>query len=245
MRIDVLSLFPEMITGPLNQSIIGRAIEKGIIDLHAHDIRDYTTDRHRMVDDTPFGGGAGMVMMIEPLYNAIKAIDPDNKARKVITDASGEKFDQTSAKKMMVEDWLIIICGHYKGVDERIKELFDITEISVGDYVLTGGELPALIIIDAVTRLVPGVIKEIDSAQSDAFFEGLLGYPEYTQPREFQGFKVPDVLLNGNHEQIRQWRLAQSLKRTRSRRPDLLENKDLDEEEIKLLNLEDRDVKNN
>ncbi len=245
MRIDVLSLFPDMITGPLEQSIIGRAVENGIIDLHTHDIRDYATDKHRVVDDTPFGGGAGMVMMVEPLFNAIKAIDPDNKARKIITDASGEKFDQVSAKKLMVEDWLLIICGHYKGVDERIKELFDITEISVGDYVLTGGELPALIIIDSVARLVPGVIKEIDSAQSDAFFEGLLGYPEYTQPREFMGHKVPDELLNGNHERIRQWRLAQSLLRTRSRRPDLLKNKDLDDDEIKLLNLEDRDVKNN
>lgn len=244
MRIDVLTLFPEMVAEPLKQSIVGRAIDKGIIDFHAHDIRNYATGKHRMVDDTPFGGGAGMVMMVEPLYRAIKAIDPDNKAKKIITDASGERFNQVTAKKMMVEDWLLIICGHYKGMDERIKELFDITEISIGDYVLTGGEYPALVIIDAVARLVPGVIKEIDSAQSDAFFEGVLGYPEYTQPRDFMGLKVPEELLNGNHEKIRQWRLQQSLLRTKLRRPDLLENKYLDDDEIKLLNLEDRDVKN-
>lgn len=171
MRIDVLTLFPEMVTQPLEQSIIGRAIEKGIIEFHTHDIRDYATDKHKLVDDTPFGGGAGMVMMIEPLFRAIKAIDPDDKAKKIITDASGEKFSQNTAKKLMVEDWLMIICGHYKGVDERVKKLFNITEISIGDYVLTGGEFPALVIIDSIARLVPGVIKEIDSAQSDAFFD--------------------------------------------------------------------------
>ncbi len=244
MRIDVLTLFPEMVSEPLKHSLIGRAIANGIIEFHAHDIRDYATDKHRMVDDTPFGGGAGMVMMVEPLYRAFKAIDPDDESRKIITDASGQRFDQDTAKHLMVEDWLMIICGHYKGVDERIKGLFEMTEISIGDYVLTGGEFPALVIIDAVTRLVPGVIKEIDSAQSDAFFEGLLGYPEYTQPRDFMGHSVPEVLVQGNHERIRQWRLKKSLQRTKENRPDLLENKELDEEEIKLLSLEDRDVKN-
>lgn len=245
MRIDILTLFPEMVERPLKQSIIGRAIDKKVIDIRTHDIRNYASDKHRVVDDTPFGGGTGMVMMVEPLYEAIKSIDPDHKAKKILTDASGSKFDQTTAKQLMVEEWLMIICGHYKGIDERLKQLYDLTEISIGDFVLTGGEFPALVIIDAVARLVPGVIKEIDSAQSDAFFEGLLGYPEYTQPREFMGLKVPDVLLSGNHEEIRKWRLQKSLARTKARRPDLLQNRQFDDEERKLLNLEDRDVKNN
>jgi tRNA (guanine37-N1)-methyltransferase len=244
MRIDILTLFPGMVEPPLKQSIIGRAIEKGIIELHVHDIRSFTTDKHHVVDDTPFGGGAGMVMMVEPLYRAITTIDPDNKAKKILTDASGERFVQTTAKNLMTEDWLMLICGHYKGVDERLKNLFEITEISIGDYVLTGGEFPALVIIDAVARLVPGVIKEIDSAQTDSFFEGLLGYPEYTQPREFSGVRVPEVLLSGDHEKIRQWRLAKSLKKTLAKRPDLLEHRELDDEEKMLLSLEDRDVKN-
>ena len=245
MRVDVLTLFPEMVDRPLRQSIVGRAIEKNILDLRVHDIRDYTTDKHRTVDDKPFGGGSGMVMKVEPLYRAIKSLDPGNEAKKILTDASGQRFDQAMAKKLMTEEWLVIICGHYKGIDERLKHLFEITEISIGDYVLTGGEFPALVIIDAVTRLVPGVIKEIDSAQSDAFFEGLLGYPEYTQPREFMGLNVPEVILSGNHDEIRRWRLAKSLTRTRNQRPDLLLNRELDEEEDKLLSLEDKDVKNN
>ena len=245
MRIDILTLFPGMVEPPLRQSIIGRAIEKGIIELHVHDIRSFTTDKHHVVDDTPFGGGAGMVMMVEPLFRAITAIDPDNRAKKILTDASGECFDQTTAKNLMTEDWLMLICGHYKGVDERLKSLFEITEISIGDYVLTGGEFPALVIIDAVARLVPGVIKEIDSAQTDSFFEGLLGYPEFTQPREFNGVRVPDVLLCGDHEKIRKWRLAKSLKKTLAKRPDLLEHRELDDEEKMLLSLEDRDVKDN
>jgi tRNA (guanine37-N1)-methyltransferase len=186
-----------------------------------------------------------MVMMIEPLYKAITSIDPDNKAKKILTDASGDRFDQTTAKTLMTEDWLMFICGHYKGIDERIKSLFEITEISIGDYVLTGGEFPALVIIDAVARLVPGVIKEIDSAQSDSFFEGLLGYPEYTHPREFAGGRVPEVLLNGDHEKIRRWRLAKSLKKTLAKRPDLLEHRELDDEEKMLLSLEDKDVEDN
>ncbi len=245
MRIDVLTLFPRMVRDPLEQSIIGRACKNGIINLHVHNIRDYAFDKHHVVDDTPFGGGTGMVMMVEPLYNAIKAIDPDDRAKKILTDASGYRFDQTTAKKLMIEDWLLIICGHYKGVDERIKQLFDLEELSVGDYVLTGGELPALMIIDAVARLVPGVIKEISSAETDSYFEGLLGYPEYTQPREFLSLPVPEVLTGGNHDVIRKWRLERSLKKTLARRPDLLKNKELDDEQKLLLNLEDKGVKGN
>jgi tRNA (guanine37-N1)-methyltransferase len=245
MKIDVLTLFPDMISAPLKCSILGRACDNGLIDLQVHNIRDYTTDKHHVVDDLPYGGGAGMVMMVEPLFKAIKTIDPQNKARKILTDASGQTFNQTVAKTLMLEQWLLIVCGHYKGVDERIKTLFDFTEISIGDYVLTGGEFPALVIIDAVARLLPGVIKEIDSAQSDSYFNGLLGYPEYTRPNEFEGLAVPDVLTGGNHEQIRKWRLRQSLKRTVSRRPDLLTDRQLDDEEKMLLSLEDKDVENN
>jgi len=245
MRIDVLSLFPEMVEQPLQYSLIGRARAKGIIDFRVHNIRDYATDKHHVADDAPFGGGSGMVMKVEPLFKAIKAIDPDDSAKKILTDASGDKFDQVTAKKLMTEDWLLIICGHYKGVDDRIKELFDITEISIGDYVLTGGEIPALVVVDSVVRLVPRVIKEISSAETDSFFEGLLGYPEYTQPREFNGLGVPEVLTGGNHEKIRQWRLAKSLKKTLARRPDLLDLRELDDEEKMLLALEDKDVKSN
>jgi tRNA (guanine37-N1)-methyltransferase len=242
MRIDVLTLFPEMITEPLKHSLIGRAQDRGVIDIRAHNIRDYTTDKHHVVDDLPYGGGAGMVMMVEPLYKAIKSIDPDNKSYKIIMDASGNLFNQNTAKQLMLKEWLLIVCGHYKGVDERIKKVFDFAEVSIGDYVLTGGEIPALAIIDAVARLFPGVIKEIDSAQSDSYFNGLLGYPEYTRPNSFMGMAVPEVLASGNHEQIRKWRLGQSLKRTAARRPDLLLNKQLDDEEKMLLSLEDKDV---
>lgn len=245
MRIDVLTLFPEMIDLPLRGSLIGRARERGVIDLHVHNIRDYATGKHQVVDDAPFGGGTGMVMMAEPLYKAIKDVDPDDESKKILTDASGEKFDQVMAKKLMTESWLLIICGHYKGIDERIKQLFPLTEVSIGDYVLTGGEIPALVMIDAIGRLVPGVIKEISSAESDSFFDGLLGYPEYTQPREFQGLSVPDVVTSGDHERIRRWRLAKSLKKTLARRPELLENREFDEEEQYLLNLEDENAESN
>lgn len=245
MKIDVLTLFPDMVQEPLKHSIIGRACASGLIDLYVHNIRDYATDQHHVVDDVPYGGGSGMVMMVEPLYNAINAIDPDDKAKKILPDASGYRFDQVTAKKLVLEEWLLIVCGHYKGIDERIKRLFDFYELSVGDYVLTGGEIPALIIIDAVTRLVPGVIKEISSAQSDSYFEGLLGCPEYTRPRQFMGLEVPQVLVSGNHEAIRKWRLEESLKRTLARRPDLLKNKELDDEQKQLLSREDEDVEDN
>ena len=242
MRIDVLTIFPQMIAGPLGQSILGRACANGLVELHVVDIRDYASDKHRAVDDIPYGGGTGMVMMVEPLYRAIRAIDPEDRSRKILTDAGGQTFDQTQAKKLMLEDWLLIVCGHYKGVDERIKKLYKFAEISIGDYVLTGGEFPALVIIDAVARLVPGVIKEIDSAQSDSYFNGLLGYPEYTRPGEFMSLSVPEVLTGGNHELVRKWRLTQALKKTRSSRPDLLAKRELDDEEKQLLSLEDKDV---
>ncbi len=239
-----MTIFPEMITGTFRHSLIGKAIASGLINIQAHDIRVYANDRHRTVDDMPYGGGPGMVMMVEPLYRAIKAIDPDNRSRKLIMDASGWPFSQKTAKELMLEDWLLIICGHYKGIDERIKQLFEMTEISIGDYVLSGGEIPALVVIDAVCRLVPGVIKEVDSAMSDSYFNGLLGWPEYTRPREFQGIAVPDILISGDHEKIRKWRLGQSLDRTRKRRPDLLAACRQDSEISEILDSEDKHVEN-
>jgi len=245
MRIDVLTLFPDMIDLPLRSSMIGRARERGVIDLRVHNIRDYATDKHHVVDDIPFGGGSGMVMMAGPLYNAIKAIDPDDRSKKILTDASGQKFDQVMAKKLMTDTWLLIICGHYKGIDERLKQLFPMLEVSIGDYVLTGGEIPALVLIDAIGRLVPGVIKEISSAENDSYFDGLLGYPEYTQPRIFQGLSVPEVIVSGDHEKIRRWRLARALQKTLARRPDLLNDRELDEEEKYLLSMEDEGAESN
>lgn len=239
-----MTIFPEMITGTFRHSLIGKAIASGLINIQAHDIRVYANDRHRTVDDMPYGGGPGMVMMVEPLYRAIKAIDPDNRSRKLIMDASGWPFSQKTAKELMLEDWLLIICGHYKGIDERIKQLFEMTEISIGDYVLSGGEIPALVVIDAVCRLVPGVIKEVDSAMSDSYFNGLLGWPEYTRPREFQGLAVPDILISGDHEKIRKWRLAQSLARTKNRRPDLLAACKQDSEISEILDSEDKHAEN-
>jgi len=244
MKIDVLTIFPEMITDTFRHSLIGKAVAAGLLNIQAHDIRKYAPDKHRTVDDTPYGGGTGMVMMVEPLYRAIKAIDPDNRSRKLIMDASGWPFSQKIAKELMLEEWLLIICGHYKGIDERIKQLFEMTEISIGDYVLSGGEIPALVVIDAVCRLVPGVIKEVDSAMSDSYFNGLLGWPEYTRPREFQGISVPDILISGDHEKIRKWRLGQSLNKTKKRRPDLLAACRQDSEISEILDAEDEHVEN-
>ncbi len=239
-----MTIFPEIITGTFRHSLIGKAVASGLINIQAHDIRAYAADKHRTVDDTPYGGGPGMVMMVEPLYRAIKAIDPENRSRKLIMDASGWPFTQTTAKELMLEEWLMIICGHYKGIDERIKRLFDMTEISIGDYVLSGGEIPAMVVIDSVCRLIPGVIKEVDSAMTDSYFNCLLGWPEYTRPREFQGMVVPEILLSGDHEKIRKWRLGQSLKRTKERRPDLLETARQDWEIGEILDSEDKNAEN-
>ncbi|HVP37476.1 MAG TPA: tRNA (guanosine(37)-N1)-methyltransferase TrmD [Terriglobales bacterium] len=242
MQIDILTIFPNFFTSPLNEGLVKKAKESKLIDIKVTDIRDFTRDKHKSVDDTPFGGGAGMVMMVEPLASALDSIlsgtpAPGNgdKYSIILTSAQGSRFDQEKAKELAQRKRLIIICGHYKGVDERIKLLYNLEELSIGDYVLTGGEIPALVIMDSVIRLIPGFIGNFQSAESDSFYEGLLGYPEYTRPAEFKGLKVPEVLLSGNHEKIRLWRRKEALKKTLEQRPEFLNNIELSKEDRKLL----------
>ena len=237
MRISILTIFPNFFLSPLNESLIKKAQTNGLIQIKLIDIRDFTKDKHRSVDDTPFGGGAGMVMMVEPLFLALDSIaSPEVKDYHIIlTSAQGKKFDQEKAFELSKKEHLIIICGHYKGIDERIKSLYDLEELSIGDYVLTGGELPALVILDSLVRLIPGFLGNFQSAETDSFYEGLLGYPEYTRPAEFKGLKVPEVLLSGNHEKIRLWRKKEALRKTLEQRSDLLEKKILSPEDKKLL----------
>ncbi len=220
MKIDVLTLFPEMYMGIINESIIKRAINKEKIIINIHNIRDYSKDPHRNVDDYSFGGGKGMVLMPQPIYDAINSLKQENSLVIMMTP-QGEKYNQNKAYELSKYEHLIILCGHYEGFDERIRSFVDL-EISIGDYVLTGGEIPSLVLIDSIVRLVDGVIDE-ESHKCDSFNNNLLDYPVYTKPVDFMGMKVPEVLLSGHHENIRKWRLEQSMKRTEKRRPDLLE----------------------
>jgi len=225
MLIDIITLFPEMFGGVFGESIIKRAVEKNILEIRFTQLRDFAFDKHRQVDDSPFGGGAGMVLKPEPVYRAVRDVlskSDDKLSRKVIiTDPSGEVFTQSKAKELAALDQIIFICGHYEGFDARIYDLAD-ELISIGDYVLTGGELPAMVIVDAVARMLPNVLGSAESATTDSFFDGLLGYPQYTRPRDFEGKIVPDVLLSGHHANIKKWREAQALNLTRTRRPDLI-----------------------
>lgn len=242
MKIDILTLFPEMFDGPFGSSIIKRAREKGLIDITMTNIRDFTHDKHRIVDDYPFGGGAGMVMKPEPISEAVehvKANSPVQQPLIILLCPQGRVFNQEMAKELSREKHLIFICGHYEGVDERVKEKLVDHEISIGDFVLTGGELPAMVITDAVARMIPGVLGEEESFVTDSFFDGLLGYPQYTRPREYDGMKVPDILLSGDHAKIREWRRKMSLMRTLKRRPDLIKWEDLPDTDKKLLGTED------
>ena len=235
MRIDVLSLFPDMFKPTLGQSIVGRAQDDGFLDIHVTDFRHFTTDKHNHVDDAPFGGGAGMLLQAQPIFDAMAAIDEEAqkenypKGRVILMDPAGRKFDQDYAQ-LAQEEHLTFICGHYEGYDERIRQLVT-DEASLGDYVLTGGELAAMVMIDATVRFVPGVLGNMSSSMGDSFSNGLLEYPQYTRPAEFRGMKVPEVLTSGNHEKIRQWRMYQSLKRTWERRPDLIEQSKLSREQ--------------
>jgi tRNA (guanine37-N1)-methyltransferase len=235
MLIEILTIFPGMFSGPIDASLIQKAKEKGLIEVRTHDVRDFADDKHKTVDDTPFGGGRGMVMKVEPLSRALDFLRDQVKAGSqvgiILTSARGEKLSQEKAKELSLKDHLIIICGHYKGTDARLGELHPVEEISIGDYVLTGGEIPALVIIDAVVRLIPGVLGDFESAQGDSFFEGMLGPPEYTRPAEYRGLSVPEVLLSGDHERVRTWRRREALKRTLCRRPDLLREHQLSDEE--------------
>ncbi|MDD5944911.1 MAG: tRNA (guanosine(37)-N1)-methyltransferase TrmD [Clostridia bacterium] len=233
----VLTLFPEMIEGTLSHSITGRAIKEGIINVEAVNIRDFTMDKHRHVDDYPYGGGAGMVMQPQPIYDAYKSIaDKAGKARVLYMSPQGRRFDQKMAEELSKEDSLILLCGHYEGVDERVIEEIVTDEVSIGDFVLTGGELAAITIIDTVSRLVPGVLNKEESYENESFSDGLLEYPQYTRPPEFMGRKVPDILLSGHHANIDKWRREQSIIRTYQKRPDLLEGAELTDKEKKFLN---------
>jgi len=224
MRIDILTVLPEMLESPLGCSILKRAQAKGLVEFHVHNLRDYTTNRHRKVDDYPFGGEAGMVMQVEPVDRAISALKAERDYDEVIfTSPDGEMFTQPIANSLSMLDNVIILCGHYKGVDWRIREHLVTREISIGDYVLTGGEIPAVVIADAMVRLIPGAIGDEQSALSDSFQDNLLAPPVYTRPADYRGWKVPDILLSGHEARIAEWRHEQALERTRRLRPDLLD----------------------
>jgi len=226
LRFDIITIFPDMFGPILNESIIKRAQEKKKVSIHVHDLRDYTDDKkHRKVDDRPFGGGPGMVLMAQPLFDAVKAIKGRRKVKVIYTSPAGKPFSQIYAKNLTKAQNLIIICGHYEGIDERVREHLVDEEISVGDYVLTGGELPAMIIVDAVTRLIPGVLGKEESLVHESFEDNLLEGPQYTRPADFRGKKVPDVLLSGNHQAIEIWRNSKSRALTKKVRPDLKQGK--------------------
>lgn len=223
MRIDIVTVLPEMLDGFVNQSILARAQRKGLVEIHVNNLRDYTKDKHRKVDDYPFGGFAGMVMKCQPIDDCLSALEQERHYDHVIyTSPDGERFDQHMANDLSLAKNIIILCGHYKGIDYRIREHFITKEISIGDYVLTGGELAAAAITDAVVRIVPGVIGDDQSALSDSFQDDLLAAPIYTRPADYKGWRVPDVLLSGNEAKIKEWELQQSMERTRRLRPDLL-----------------------
>jgi tRNA (guanine37-N1)-methyltransferase len=221
MKIDVLTLFPAMFAGPLDESIIMRARKKGLLDLKVHDLRQWTHDRHKTVDDRPFGGGPGMLMKPEPIFEAVESLRRE-QTKVILLSPGGRKFDQEIARELAQQTDLLLVTGHYEGFDERVRTGLADDELSIGDYVLTNGALPAMVVIDAVTRLLPGVLGDDESSRDESFSHGLLEYPQYTRPVEFRGMKAPDVLVSGNHAEIEKWRREQAKLRTRERRPDLL-----------------------
>jgi len=234
MKIHIITGFPDFFTGPLDESIIKRAREKKLIEIFIHNLRDYSADKHHRIDDYPYGGGPGMILKPEPIFNCIESLLETHQIEKpnlIFLTPQGKKYSQSKAIELAGKDHLIFLCGHYKGVDERVRLYWNMDEISIGDYVLTGGELPALVIIDSVVRMIPGVISDLDSARSDSFYQGLLDCPYYTRPENFRGLKVPEVLLSGHHAEIAKWRQAEAIKRTRKLRPELIEN--IDEHENK------------
>ena len=236
MNIMIFTLFPEMFQGPLGESLIGKAQKKGILNIQICNFRNYSLDKHRHVDDTPFGGGVGMVLKPEPIIYALRDqwIYSKDDSKIILLSPQGKVFNQTEAVKLSKEKNLAFICGHYEGFDERIRSYVD-EEYSIGDYVLTGGELPAMVMIDSIARLIPGVIKEQNSFKEDSFYTGLLEYPQYTRPRVFEGLEVPEILLSGHHLNIKNWQKKEALRRTYLRRPDLLKSYQLNNEEKKML----------
>ncbi|HXB59677.1 MAG TPA: tRNA (guanosine(37)-N1)-methyltransferase TrmD [Candidatus Acidoferrales bacterium] len=221
MKIDVLTLFPAMFAGPLDESIIKRARNKGLLDLNVHDLRQWTHDRHKTVDDRPFGGGPGMLMKPEPIFEAVESLRREH-TKVILLSPGGRKFDQQIARELSAQTDLLFVTGHYEGFDERVRIGLADDELSIGDYVLTNGALPAMVVIDAVTRLLPGVLGDDESSRDESFSQGLLEYPQYTRPAEFRGMRAPDVLVSGNHAEIEKWRREQAAQRTKERRPDLL-----------------------
>jgi len=224
MRIDIISCVPQLMESPLSHSILQRAQDRGHLEVHLHDLRDYSINKHRQVDDYPYGGGAGMVLMVEPVAKCIRQLQEERSYDEVIfLTPDGETFKQGTANQLSLKENLILLAGHYKGLDQRARDLFITKEISIGDYVLSGGELPALVLVDAIGRLIPGVLGDETSALTDSFQDDLLDAPVYTRPADFEGYKVPDILLSGQHEKIREWRDEASFEKTKNRRPDLLD----------------------
>lgn len=237
MRFDVLTVFPDLVRGVFQYGIIGKAIDRGLVEIKVWDLREFADGNYRQTDDSPYGGGAGMVMKPEPIARAVEAASEEGKVKpwRVLMTPQGQRFSQTKAEEMVKHSRILLICGRYEGVDERIREAFVDEELSLGDYVLSGGEIPAMAVIETLGRLIPGVLGNQESAENDSFSSGLLDYPHYTRPPEFRGMKVPDVLLSGNHQEILRWRRREALRRTLERRGDLLGRENLTDEEIGLM----------
>jgi tRNA (guanine37-N1)-methyltransferase len=237
MKIDIITIFPKMVEAGLSEGVVARARASGLLDIVVHNLRDHTTDRHRVVDDVPFGGGPGMVMKPEPLFAAVDAVRAARGTVEhvLVTSPAGRVFTQRDARRLADAGGFVVICGRYEGIDDRVRQHLATEEVSIGDYVVSGGELPALVIVDAVSRLVPGVVGDEQSVEGDSFARGLLDYPHFTRPAEFRGHRVPDVLVSGHHGEIRKWRRREALERTLAQRPDLIENAALDADEQEML----------
>jgi len=237
MKFDVVTIFPRMIEAGLSEGVVGRGVEKGLVNVRVHDLRAFTADRHRTVDDVPYGGGPGMVMKVEPFVRALEAIrvERGTPGAVVLLSPQGRRFDQVEAARLLGLEHVVLLCGRYEGIDERVRELVATEELSIGDFVVSGGETPALLVIDAVSRLVPGVVGDQESVEQDSFAQGILDHPHYTRPAEFEGRRVPDVLLSGHHAEVRRWRMKQALRRTLDRRPDLIDEGVLSREQLDLL----------
>jgi len=237
MKFDVVTIFPRMIDAGLAEGVVGRGVEKGLVDVRVHDLRTFTADRHRTVDDVAYGGGPGMVMKVEPFVRALETIRAERgtPGAVVLLSPQGRRFDQVEAGRLSGLGHVVLLCGRYEGIDERVRELVATEELSIGDFVVSGGEMPALLVIDAVSRLVPGVVGDMESVEQDSFAQGILDYPHYTRPAEFEGRRVPDVLLSGHHAEVRRWRMKQALRRTVDRRPDLIDEGALTREQLDLL----------
>ncbi|MEW6455809.1 MAG: tRNA (guanosine(37)-N1)-methyltransferase TrmD [Acidobacteriota bacterium] len=237
MKFDVITIFPSLFNGFLKHGIIGKAIKKGIIEIELHNLRDFSMDKHKKVDDKPYGGKRGQILMLEPIYNALNSIPRKEKSIKILLSPQGNLLNHLEAVRYSGYDQIILLCGRYEGVDERVREYLIDEDVSVGDYVLSGGEIPAMVFIEAVSRLIPGVVGRQRSVNSDSFHKGLLDYPQYTTPREFKGWKVPEVLTSGNHKKISEWRLKKSLENTLKKRPELFKKIKLSNHEKKILKL--------